>query len=301
MMIGASAFIAGTTTLSKILGLDFAGERLHPLQISAGRFVFALLAIVVASIWLRLDANNVPWRLHLARTVFGWLGITCIFAAAARIPLADATAISFLSPLVTMVLAIPLLAERVGPIRWTAAAICVIGALILIRPGTSAFQHAAIIALVAALLMGVEAILIKRLSGIEPAIRILLVNNFLGSVLALSAAYFFWTSPSPTQWLLLAFLGLTMAAAQSLFIQAMKGAEASLVSPFFYSTLLFATFYDFSLFGELPGPASLIGAALILAGAILLAIRESKSGQENGSRDKVATADGPVHPDNGRP
>jgi len=83
-----------------------------------------------------------------------------MFAAASQMPLGEATAISFLSPIAAMVLAIPLLGEKVGPVRWSAAVISCIGALILIRPGMDAFQLAALIALAAAIFMGIEVIFI---------------------------------------------------------------------------------------------------------------------------------------------
>jgi drug/metabolite transporter (DMT)-like permease len=286
MMVGATALVAVTTLLAKMLGrgvdsslgaylgAGLCGATLHPLQVSAGRFVFAFLALAVASLWLRPSFAGARWRMHATRSLLGWLGISCIFAAAARMPLAEATAISFLNPLVTMVLAIPLLGERVGPVRWLAAAITIAGALILIRPGTDAFQFAALLALAAALLTGAEAIVIKRLAAAEPPIRILIINNAIGVVLSVSAAAFVWVTPSPAQWVMLALLGITMAGAQTMFIQAMKGAEASFVMPFFYATLVFAALYDFALFGEWPDLAAGIGAATIVAGGVLLAWRE---------------------------
>jgi drug/metabolite transporter (DMT)-like permease len=291
MMIGASALVAVTTLLAKMLGRGLGAATggieavgLHPLQVSAGRFVFAFLALSLAAAWLRPSFAGARWRMHFTRSLLGWLGVSCIFAAAARMPLADATAISFLNPLVTMVLAIPLLGERVGPVRWLAAGISIAGALILIRPGTDAFQFAALIALSAALLTGAEAIVIKRLAAAEPPIRILIVNNAIGVVLSLSAAAFVWIAPSPAQWAMLALLGFTMAGAQALFIQAMKGAEASFVMPFFYATLVFAALYDLALFGEWPDMASRIGAAIIVAGGVLLAWREGLARRRAGSR-----------------
>jgi drug/metabolite transporter (DMT)-like permease len=153
----------------------------------------------------------------------------------------------------------------------------VAGALILIRPGSEAFQPAAAIALAAAFFMGLEAVLIKRLSDTEPPARILLVNNAMGSAIAISAALFVWVPPSLAQIGLMALLGVTMLLAQSLFIQAMKGEDASYVIPFFYATLVFATLYDFVLFGDLPDGWGATGAAIILAGSLLLALRDRKA------------------------
>jgi drug/metabolite transporter (DMT)-like permease len=273
MMLGASALMAITSLLAKALGRGLHGPELHPLQVSAGRFCFALLGLAVVGLWLRPQFFGAAWGLHAARTLCGWLSVSCMFSAAARMPLADATAITFLSPLATMALAIPLLGERMRPLRWLAAGIAVAGALILIRPGAATFQPAALIALAAALFMGIEVIFIKQLSGREPPIRILLINNTMGALISATAAALVWIAPSPSQWAMLVLLGLVMACAQGLFIQAMKAAEAGHVVPVTYATLVFAALYDLSVFGDFPDRLSQIGMLIILAGLVLLALR----------------------------
>jgi drug/metabolite transporter (DMT)-like permease len=275
MMVGASAIIAAVSLLAKALGRGVGGEALHPLQIAAGRFLSALALVSVISIWQRPRFAGAAWRVHAGRSLCGWAALSLLFAAVTRMPLAEATAISFLSPLAAMVLAIPLLGERVGPVRWSAAAIAMVGALVLIRPGTAAFQPAALMALASALFMGMEAILIKRLSGTEPPLRILLINNAMASLLGVVAASFVWITPSPVQWLMMAGLG-SMLGAQILFIQAMRATDASYVMPFFYATLVFAALYDVALFGEWPDLWSQIGIAIIVSGAMLLAWRERR-------------------------
>ena len=106
MMVGASAILAVTSLLAKALGRGVAGSALHPFQVTAGRFGFALALLLVISIWLRPRLAGAAWGVHTARSLCGWAGATCLFAAAAAMPLAEATAISFLSPLATMILAI---------------------------------------------------------------------------------------------------------------------------------------------------------------------------------------------------
>ncbi|WVX49961.1 hypothetical protein ROLI_030570 [Roseobacter fucihabitans] len=95
LMIIATAFIAATTLFAKALGGDTLGPPLHPLQISHGRFVFAFMALASVAIVLRPRFTPPHWALHIARTSFGWAGVTLMFAAVAFIPLADATAIVF--------------------------------------------------------------------------------------------------------------------------------------------------------------------------------------------------------------
>ncbi len=96
-MFCATAFIAATTLLAKALGTDALGPPLHPLQVSHGRFLFAWLAITAIALVLRPRFVRPHLPLHIGRTLCGFVGVTAMFAAAASIPLADATAISFLN------------------------------------------------------------------------------------------------------------------------------------------------------------------------------------------------------------
>ncbi|WP_298837496.1 DMT family transporter [uncultured Roseobacter sp.] len=277
LMMIATAFIAATMLLAKTLGGDIAGTALHPLQITHGRFVFAFLTLSAVAAVLRPRFRQPDWRLHLARTTFGWAGVTLMFASVAYIPLADATAITFLNPVFGMILAIPLLGERVGRIRWSAAALALAGAMILLRPTPASFQAASLLALGAAAVMGMELIFIKKLSGREPAFQILLINNFLGIGLSSLAVLAVWQMPTAQQWALLVALGCLMAVAQTCFVNAMARADASFVAPFSYGTLLFATLYDLLFFAHTPDVVTILGAAVILAGGILLAIREART------------------------
>ncbi|MHA6266074.1 DMT family transporter [Aliiroseovarius sp. CAU 1755] len=275
-MLLASSLIAGTTLMAKLVGRDVLGAPLHPLQISHGRFMFAFLAIstVVAITRPKIRAPNLP--LHVARSVAGWTGISLLFAAVTFIPLADATAISFLNPVFAMLLAIPLLGERVGPWRWIAAAIALSGAVILIQPGAGSFHPAALLAMAAAAVMGLEITLIKRLTGHEAPLQILWINNGIGLTVATLTVIWVWTPPTAAQWAALVALGLMMALAQACFIQSMKRAEASFAVPFSYATLVFAGLYDFVAFAVVPVATGLIGAGIIVAGAALLVWREGR-------------------------
>lgn len=273
-MIGAAALIAMTSIIGKSLGVEMDGRAaLHPLQVSAGRFTFAALTLlVVMSVVPRLrpDFGGANWRLHFLRSVCGWSGVTAMFAAVAKMPLVDATAISFLSPVVTMVLAALMLRETVGSRKILATLLALSGAMLILRPGSDAFQTASLYALLAAALMGLEAIFIKRLSGTEPAMRILVINNLIGTGIAVLAASLVWTTPSAEQWVLLVLLGGVMVCGQALFIQAMKRGDASLVMPVFYFVLVFAALYDLALFGVIPGIFAIAGAAMIVLSAIAL-------------------------------
>lgn len=276
LIVFATVFIAATTLMAKALGTDSFGPPLHALQISHGRFMFAWIVIITAAAVLRPALERPHWPLHIARTVCGWGGITFMFAAVAYIPLADATAISFLNPVFAMMLAIPLLGEKVGRYRWAAAGMALIGALVLLRPTPESFQPAALIALGAAMIMGLELIFMKRLSRREGPFQILIFNNSLGLIVSSLAVIAFWQMPTLPQWGLLAAIGTCMAVAQVCFLNAMARADASFVAPFSYATLVFAALYDALFYRVFPDLVTWIGAAIIVAGAVWLALREAR-------------------------
>ncbi|WP_299848809.1 DMT family transporter [uncultured Roseovarius sp.] len=271
----AASFAAGTTLMAKALGTGVLGPEMPALQISFGRFLFALMTIGTFVVLTRPRFTRVHLPLHVGRSALGWGGVTLMFAAAAFIPLSDATAISFLNPVFAMMLAIPLLGEKVGPVRWSAAIIALLGAAILTRPGDGALEFGAFLALGSALLLGTEVILIKRLSGREAPVQILLINNAIGLCIASVAASFVWIWPTPAQWAAMAGIGILMAGAQACFVNAMARADASFVAPFFYAALVFAALYDWAVFGVVPDAVSASGAGIILGGAALLAWREA--------------------------
>lgn len=274
LIVVACAFIAASTLFAKALGTDQFGARLHPFQISFGRFLFAFLILSMAALVLRPELQRPHLGFHLARTTSGWAGVTLMFASVAYIPLADATAISFLNPVFGMILAIPLLGERVGKWRWLAALIAFVGAMILLRPTPASFQPAALLALGAAMALGFELSFIKKLTGREGPFSILLVNNALGLCIATVAVSFVWQAPTVSQWMLMAGVGCAMAAAQACFVNGVARADASFVAPFSYATLIFAAGYDIIFYRVIPDVVTILGAGVIIAGALLLAWRE---------------------------
>lgn len=276
LILTATLFIAGTTLIAKLLASGQIGPALHPLQISQGRFVFGFATIVSLAFLLRPRFTRPRWAIHVGRTAAGWAGVTLMFAAVGFIPLADATAISFLNPVFAMILAIPLLGERVGPVRWAAAGIALTGALILLRPSPANFEPAALLALAAALTLGLEVTVIKFLAGREGWVQILLINNGFGAVIASGASLAVWQAPTPAEWLALVLLGVLMVCAQVCYTNALRFADASFVAPLTYATLVFAALYDFAIFGVVPDHVTILGSAIILAGGVTLAWREAR-------------------------
>ena len=284
MMTAASSLIGMTAIIAKTLGQGFKGESLHPFQVSLGRFGFALLTILIFLLIKRHKFEKPHYLIHFSRSVFGWTGVTCMFAAVTLVPVPDAISISFLNPVFAMFLALLILKERVGTLRWSAAGIALAGSIILLRPGFDGFQLGALIAFAAALCFGIENIFIKKLSGMEAPLQILCINNSIGFVISLSAASFVWINPNYLQWAELLALGVIMVTAQALFIQAMRSSDASYSLPFLYLSLVFATIYDFWIFQIQPDWISFLGAFTILSGAIIPSVKGYYEHRQNLAR-----------------
>ncbi|MCW1932720.1 DMT family transporter [Pararhodobacter zhoushanensis] len=284
-MLGCTMLVAGTSLIAKALGSGALGTVIHPLMVSQARFVFGFLAVAVVlslrlasgrKAWVQSPQTPKPnWTRHALRTLLGWTGGGLMFAAAAQLPLADVNALSFTSPVATMLFAMLLLGERVGPWRWGAAVIAMLGALVLLRPGAGVIQPAALLAVGAAVAMGIEAIVIKRLATSEPPGRTMLINNAMGAVLSsvVALTVFVWPQGA-TVWAGLIGMGVVMVTAQILLLGANRLVDASFVAPFFYLTLVWAAVYDIVFFDVWPDAVSLTGASIVIAGGLVMTWRE---------------------------
>lgn len=114
------------------------------------------------------------------------------------------------------------------------------------------------------------------LAGKENPFQVLLTNNLVGVGISTLAVLPFWIMPTLAQWGILALVGLFMAVAQTCFVNAMARADASYVAPFSYGTLIFATLYDLLFYDVFPDAVTWLGAGIIVAGAVLLALREAQ-------------------------
>ena len=275
-MISASLLIAGTTILAKILGTTTLGPPINPMQISNARFFFAFILISIFFMTTKSKIIKPNYKVHLGRSVCGWIGISILFGASSIIPITDATAIIFTNPIFTMLLAIVLLGEKVKPIKWIAVIITFWGALILIRPENNIINHQfiIIILIIGAIVLGLESVFIKMLTLKENPKQILLINNSIGLLISSIPICFIWTTPTTLQILAMLGIGSLMLCAQACFIQALRRSKAHFAVPYFYSTLIFVAIYDFFIFNITPDDISFIGASLIIIGGISIYISE---------------------------
>jgi drug/metabolite transporter (DMT)-like permease len=274
LCIAACAFFAGASALGKAALTIAPGPELHPLQVTAARFLFAFLTLspLLVVRGRAVFRTEVP-LLHLWRLLLGAGGIACIFAASVALPIADVVSLARASTLFAVLFALWFLRERVDGVRWLAAGIGFAGVLVMMRPGASSFEPMALVALAAAILTGAELVAIRALAGRDPALTVLAINNALGSLIAGTAACFVFVVPSWQQLMTMAAIGVVMIIGQALAVQALRVGEASALAPFYNSTLIWAALIGLALFGEVPAWHFYLGAALIAAGGLLVTWR----------------------------
>jgi drug/metabolite transporter (DMT)-like permease len=233
-------------------------------------------------------------KLHLIRGLCVVFNNLCFFLAVAAMPLADAVAIFFVSPLITSVLSVVFLKETVGPRRWAAIGVGLVGVLVVLRPGTQAFQAAALLPLAAAVGYSMLSILTRRIGTVDSApslafsvqVTFLVTSAAFGLALghgqfegmghpSLEFLFRAWIMPSGWDLGLMALLGIVNAIGGYAISQAYRVSEAALVAPFEYVAMPLAVFWGFMVFGDLPDPVAWGGIALILASGLFLIWREA--------------------------
>lgn len=212
------------------------------------------------------------------RTVVGVIAGMGSFFAFSQLPLAQVYSILFAAPLLVTILSIPILGERVGPHRWAAVVIGLIGVLIVLRPGAQALEWGHLAALAAALGSAMTAVILRKLGRAERPL-VLLMWPMLGNFLATGASLALEYRPMELGHLALAgviaCLGLV---AGFLLILAYRAGEAAIVAPMQYSQILWATAYGWIFFDEMLDLPTLLGATVIIGSGIYIVWREGRGG-----------------------
>ncbi len=280
LLVLASGFtFAMLDTTAKYL----SGE-LHVMQVVWGRYVFSLALLP----WIVGRLNPIPvartgnLKLQIARSLMLLAATIFFFTAIRFMPLADATAIAFVSPLLLTVLSIPLLGESVGLRRWAAVAVGLVGALIIIRPGLGVASWATLLPLATAFTYTLYQIGTRKLAQIDPTATIFLYTGVVGALVMSAVVPFFWSTPSASAWLLMVTTGLLGGLGHYLIIQAFRRAPASALAPFSFVTIIWTTSSGYLVFGDLPDAATISGAAIIIASGIFVFYRESVAGRAGG-------------------
>ncbi len=257
--------------------IRIASKELHPFEIAFFRSVFgALVALpLLLGHGLRLLHTD-RLGFYVVRCAIGTLSMLASFWAIAHLPLAQAIALSYASPLFVTIGAVLFLGEIVRMRRWSAVIAGFIGVMVIVRPGTAGFTAASLVALFSAAMTGVVTISIKFLSRSDPANTIVLLTTLLWVPLTLPAALFVWQMPPVDLWPWLIATGFLGTAGQYCWTHALRIADASTLAPLSYLQLLVVAILAWALFGETPDRYTALGAAIVIGASLYIARREAK-------------------------
>lgn len=203
------------------------------------------------------------------------LGCTmCFFTAISLIPLTDANAIVFVAPLITVALSAFVLREKVGIRRWSAVGIGFVGVLIVLRPGFNDVHWAYFLVLAMATMFSIFGLLTRSLNRTEDPVAMLFHTALVGFIGTGILVAFCWETPSLREWGLLMVIGVIGGVSHQILIFGFRYASASLLAPFQYTVIIWATMYGYFVFGDLPDAWTFAGAALIVTAGLYVWIRE---------------------------
>jgi drug/metabolite transporter (DMT)-like permease len=243
-------------------------------QVVWARFFFHFaIALTGLLIWRSHLGSKVPlWQILRSALLF----LTTVFfnAGLQTTPLATATAIMFLSPIMLTALSMPFLGEYVGPRRWFGVVAGFLGALIIIRPGMEGFNFGAVFLLTAALVNSVYQLATRRVSQHDSPYTTFFHTALAGTLLSSFAVPFAWQPPEPMEWLLLITMGVVGGIGHLFLIFAFDRAPAAVVAPFAYSALLWASIAGYAFFNEIPDFWTIFGAMIIAASGLYIFRRE---------------------------
>ena len=189
-----------------------------------------------------------------------------------------ALAILFSTPFMVAILAGPMLGEWVGWRRWIAIGVGMVGVLVVIRPGLGGLQWAALLSGASAVCYAFYSITTRMLSRYDSSQTTLFYSNMLGMAIMLPVLPFVWTPP---QSILIGALMVAMGAfgafGHYLLIVAHRHAPASVLSPFMYTQLIWATTFGYLVFGNVPNHWTLTGAAIVIGSGLYLLHRERRT------------------------
>jgi drug/metabolite transporter (DMT)-like permease len=289
--VQGAAWITLSALCFTVMGslIKFLGGAIHSFEIAFLRCVIAFVFTLPFCLRVGTPAFRTE-RLpaHLGRAAVGMLAMFCGYYGLTKLPLADATAISFTRGLFMILVAVLLLGERVPARRWVATALGFAGVLIMVRPQGGGPVFASAIALLGAAFVSAGIVFVKRLAATERPETILIYYNFTTTLLSLVPALAVWTTPTLAEFVLLGCVAALAGAGQFCTIRGYGIAEASAVAPFGYARLIFAALIGFVVFAEVPDRWSIAGAAIIAGCALYIALDEAKLRRRGGAGPKPA-------------
>jgi drug/metabolite transporter (DMT)-like permease len=269
MALTAMFLFSGMDGLSKYLAVDY-----HPIEIAAMRQFFTTLALLPFLVRSPLALRTTRPLLQIGRGLCMFCSSILFIFGLSHLPIGAASAIGFVSPLLVTALSIPLLGEKVGIRRWSAVIVGFTGVMIVVRPGTGAFDPAALYPLVSAAAWALGLILTRIMRSSDPVLTTIFYSTLVGLVIGGAALPFVWRTPDLAGLGLMAAMGLLSAISQTLLIAAFSRAAASILAPFSYSQMVWSTLIGYFVFATLPDTLTWIGAAIVIASGLYTLHRE---------------------------
>ena len=265
--------------------LDATGKYLvrdHALFLVVWARYVGQMVVTTPIAWQR--AGSGFWRtrqmgLQLARSLCLVVATLCFFGGLRYLPLAEGSAITFLAPMFALLLAMPVLGERPTRARWISAAAGFVGILVLVRPGSAVFHPATGFLVLAAISNALYQLLTRKLQRDSPYTT-LFYSGLVGSVILTCALPFAGETPRTvllSDVLFLMILGTAAGLGHWLLIGAFLRAPASLIAPFTYLQIIWATIYGWAIFGQLPDRLSTLGMAIIVGSGVALFFHERRA------------------------
>ena len=257
--------------------IRLASSQLHPFEIAFFRnffgFVFILPMLVRHGPSL-FRTNKLP--LYVVRCLIGIVSMLAGFWAIVNLPLAQAIALSYSTPLFVTIGAVLVLGEIVRARRWTAVLVGFLGVVLIVRPGSADFTAGSLVALMAAVASASVAISIKFLSRTEHPDAIVLYTTMLWVPMSLLPALFVWEMPVGITWLWIILAGLLGTTAHMCWTRALKLGDASMLTPLSFLQILVVAVFGYFLFDEALDRWTVLGAAIIFGSNVYIARREAR-------------------------
>jgi len=279
---GIGSVVAAVSLFSIVdVTAKWLGQAYEPVQIVFFQALFGLIPIAMF-VWRSGGLSSLRTQrpfAHLLRGMLLFATVLLFFTALRGLPLAEAVAVTLTAPLFVTALSSPLLGEAVGVRRWAAVMIGLVGALIMVRPGTEAFRPEVLLVLTAALMFALAMLLTRRLTRTETNVALVTYTTVIAGLASLPFAVLAWQAPSSGDLGLFAVVGIGGGSGAYLVVVAYRNAPAAVVAPFDYTKLIWASIFGWMLWQESPEPAVWIGAAIVAAAGVYITRREMALGR----------------------
>lgn len=286
LMLGGTVFFALMTVAIKL-----ASASLHTFEIAFFRNFFGLIAALPLLLHHGPELlKTTQFPRYLFRCTIGVTSMMAGFWAIGHLPLAQAVALSYSTPIFVTIAAVVFLHEQVRARRWAAVAVGFVGVIIIIRPGSTDFSAGTLVALIAAVLSGIVSVQIKLLSRTEPADRIVLLTTLLWVPMSLLPALTVWEWPHGIVWVWVIAAGFLGTGGHMLWTRALKIGDVSALTPISFTQLPIVAVAGWLLFQEPLDRWTALGAGVIFAANAYIAHRESQLVRRNATHAPVVAA-----------